>query len=427
MKVLLVGSGGREHALAWKIAQSPMLTKLYAAPGNAGISQHAECVPIASDNISGLLEFALREKIDLTVVGPEVPLVAGIGDVFRENGLLLFGPSKETALLEGSKAFSKDIMTKYGVPTAGYEVFTNVKEAKHYVIEAEMPVVIKADGLAAGKGVVICDTAEHAVATLTQMMEEKCFGDAGSKVIIEKKLEGEELSILVLTDGKKIVPLASARDHKRAYDHDRGPNTGGMGAFSPSMKIPESEIGEIIDIAVRPILEGMARDGMPYRGVLYAGIMLTKEGPFVLEYNCRFGDPETEVILPRLKSDLLPVLVQIANGCLDTESLEWYERACLTVVMASGGYPGSYTKGLLIRGLETVKDQPDVAVFHAGTAFNAEKQVVTAGGRVLAVTAWGDTLKAAHERVYQVITQIQFEGGFCRRDIGQKAIALHMI
>ncbi len=427
MKVLLIGSGGREHALAWKIAQSPMLTKLYAAPGNAGIGELAECVSIAPDNIRGLLEFALREKIDLTVVGPEVPLVAGIGDVFRENGLLIFGPSSETALLEGSKAFSKDIMTRCGVPTAAYEIFTNVKEAKHYVIEAEMPLVIKADGLAAGKGVVICDSSEHAVATLTQMMEEKIFGDAGAKVVIEKKLEGEELSILVLTDGKKIIPLASARDHKRAYDHDRGPNTGGMGAFSPSMKIPESEMGGIIDIAVRPILEGMAKDGTPYRGVLYAGIMMTKDGPFVLEYNCRFGDPETEVILPRLKSDLLPVLVQVANGCLEIQSLEWYDKACITVVMASGGYPGAYKKGFPIRGLEVAKGQKDVAVFHAGTALNAEKQIVTAGGRVLAVTAWGDTLKAAYERVYQVITQIQFEGGFCRRDIGQKAIALHMI
>ncbi len=427
MKVLLIGSGGREHALAWKISQSPLLTKLYAAPGNAGISQLAECVPIESSDIQGLLEFALREKIDLTVVGPEVPLVAGIGDVFRENGLLLFGPSKEAALLEGSKAFSKEIMTKYGVPTAAYEIFTNANEAKHYVIEAEMPLVIKADGLAAGKGVVICESSEHAVATLTQMMEEKIFGDAGSKVIIEKKLEGEELSILVLTDGKKIIPLASARDHKRVYDHDRGPNTGGMGAFSPSMKIPESEMGGIIDIAVRPILQGMALDGMPYRGVLYAGIMMTKEGPFVLEYNCRFGDPETEVILPRLRSDLLPVMTQVANGCLEMESLEWYDKACITVVMASGGYPGAYKKGFTIQGLDTVKGQPDIAVFHAGTAFNAQKQVVTAGGRVLAVTAWGDTLKAAHERAYQVIEKINFEGGFCRRDIGQKAIALHMI
>ena len=422
MKVLLVGSGGREHALAWKIAQSPLLTKLYAAPGNAGISEHAECVVIAADNVEGLLEFALREKIDLTVVGPEVPLVAGIWDRFNEKGLKVFGPSQETALLEGSKAFSKDVMTKFGVPTADYEIFTNVKEAKHYTIEAEMPVVIKADGLAAGKGVVICDSSEQAVAALTQMMDEKIFGEAGSKVIIEQKLEGEELSVLVLTDGDKIIPLASARDHKRAYDHDRGPNTGGMGAFSPSMKIPEREIGGIIDIALRPIIDGMALDGTPYRGVLYAGIMMTKDGPFVLEYNCRFGDPETEVILPRLKSDLLPVLMQIAEGHLETETLEWYDKACITVVMASGGYPGSYEKGFPIRGLEASKGKPDVAVFHAGTAFNADKQVVTAGGRVLAVTAWGDTLKAAHDRVYQVTEQIHFDGGFCRRDIGQKAI-----
>jgi len=422
MKVLLIGSGGREHALAWKLSQSPLLTKLYAAPGNAGISELAECVSIAADNIRGLLQFALAEKIDLTVVGPEVPLVDGIGDVFRENGLLLFGPSRDTALLEGSKAFSKEIMTKYGVPTAAYEIFTNVKEAKHYVIESEMPLVIKADGLAAGKGVVICESSEHAVATLTQIMEEKIFGDAGSKVIIEKKLEGEELSILVLTDGKKIVPLASARDHKRAYDHDRGPNTGGMGAFSPSMKIPESEMGGIIDIAVRPVVEGLTRDGIPYRGVLYAGIMMTAEGPFVLEYNCRFGDPETEVILPRLKSDLLPVLAQVANGSLESESLEWHDKACITVVMASGGYPGSYSKGFPIRGLDAVKGQPDAVVFHAGTAWNEQKQVVTSGGRVLAVTAWGDTLKAAHERVYQMTAKINFDGGFCRRDIGQKAI-----
>lgn len=427
MRVLLVGSGGREHALAWKIAQSPLLTKLYAAPGNAGISQYAECVSIAPDNIRGLLEFALREKIDLTVVGPEVPLVEGIWDTFHEKGLKVFGPSRDTALLEGSKAFSKDIMTKYGVPTADYEVFTNVKEAKHYAIESEMPVVIKADGLAAGKGVVISESSEHAVATLTQMMEEKIFGDAGAKVIIEKKLEGEELSVLVLTDGKKIIPLASARDHKRAYDHDRGPNTGGMGAFSPSMKIPDSEIEGIIDLAVRPVIEGMAKDGMPYRGVLYAGIMMTQEGPFVLEYNCRFGDPETEVILPRMKSDLLPVLMQIAEGSLEVESLEWHDKACITVVMASGGYPGSYSKGFPIQGLEAAKGQPDAAIFHAGTAFNEQGQVVTAGGRVLAVTAWGDTLKVAHERAYQLTAKIHFEGGFCRRDIGQKAIVPHLI
>jgi phosphoribosylamine--glycine ligase len=427
MKVLLIGSGGREHALAWKIAESPLLTKLYAAPGNAGIAQHAECVSIAPDNIRGLLEFALKEKIDLTVVGPEAPLVAGISDKFREKGLKVFGPSSPAALLEGSKAFSKEMMTKFGVPTAPYEVFTNVKEAKHYAIEAEMPVVIKADGLAAGKGVVICDSSEQAVATLTQMMEEKVFGDAGAKVVIEKKLEGEELSVLVLTDGKKIIPLASARDHKRAYDHDQGPNTGGMGAFSPSMKIPEQEIGGIINIAIRPISDGLAKEGIPYRGVLYAGLMMTKDGPFVLEYNCRFGDPETEAILPRLKSDLLTVMDQIADGRLEIETLQWHERACITVVMASGGYPGSYEKGFPIHGLESVRNQPEVVVFHAGTSFNEQKQIVTSGGRVLAVTALGENLRTAHERAYQAISKIHFQGGFCRRDIGQKAIALHMI
>ncbi len=422
MKVLLIGSGGREHALAWKIAQSPKLTKLYAAPGNAGIAQLAECVPVAADDIDGLLAFALREKIDLTVVGPEVPLVAGIYDRFFAQGLKLFGPSMETALLEGSKVFSKEIMTKYGVPTADYEVFTNVNEAKHYVIEIDMPVVIKADGLAAGKGVVICQSSEQAVATLSQMMEEKIFGAAGSKVVIEKCLEGEEISVLVLTDGKKILPLASARDHKRAYDHDQGPNTGGMGAYSPSTSITSAEIQAIIDLAVRPVIDGLARDGMPYRGVLYAGVMMTKDGPFVLEYNCRFGDPETEVILPRMKSDLLPVMQEIAEGRLTIDQLEWTEKACMTVVMASGGYPGTYAKGFPIRGLESAEGQTDVMVFHAGTTFDAAKQVVTSGGRVLAVTALGETLKAAHDRAYQLVSNIHFEGGFCRRDIGQKGI-----
>ncbi len=422
MKVLLVGSGGREHALAWKIAQSPLLKKLYVAPGNAGIAGCAECIPIASDNVDALLEFALKEKIDLTVVGPESPLVAGIWDKFNAKGLKVFGPSHDTAMLEGSKAFSKDLMSKYGVPTANYEIFTNVKEAKHYVIEAEMPIVVKADGLAAGKGVVICDTSEQAVNALTQMMDEKIFGDAGSKVVVEKKLEGEEVSVLVLTDGEKIIPLATARDHKRAYDHDRGPNTGGMGAFSPSLQIQENEVNEIIDIAIRPIIEGLAKDGMPYHGILYAGLMLTKEGPFVLEYNCRFGDPETEAILPRLKSDLLSVMVQIANGRLESETLDWHEKACMTVVVASRGYPGAYTKGFPIHGLETARGKEDVIIFHAGTAWNAEKQIVTAGGRVLAVTALGENLRAAHDRVYQTLSQIHFEGSFYRRDIGHKVI-----
>jgi phosphoribosylamine---glycine ligase len=290
MKVLIVGSGGREHALAWKISQSPLLTKLYAAPGNAGIAKIAECHPIESENIAALLEFAKQEKIDLTVVGPESPLVAGIVDEFQKAGLKIFGPSKDAALLEGSKAYAKDQMTKFGIPTADYEVFSNINEAKHFCVETEMPVVIKADGLAQGKGVVICDSSQEAVSTLTRMMEEGIFGDAGKRIVIEKKLEGEEVSILALSDGEKIIPLASAQDHKRAYDADRGPNTGGMGAYSPCPFISDEKFNEIIDLAIRPMIRGLAHDGIPYRGVLYAGIMITKNGPYVLEYNCRFGD-----------------------------------------------------------------------------------------------------------------------------------------
>lgn len=427
MKVLLIGAGGREHALAWKIAQSPRLTKLYCAPGNAGIAKQAECVKINPDDIDGLLKFALQEKIDLTVVGPESPLVAGIYDRFHEKGLKVFGPPKAAALLEGSKAFSKDMMNKFGIPTAHYEIFTNVKEAKQYAIEAEMPVVIKADGLAAGKGVVICDKSEQAVVALTEIMEKKIFGDAGNKVVIEQKLEGEELSVLVLTDGETIIPLAGARDHKRAYDYDRGPNTGGMGAYSPSQQFDEAALENLITGTVRPMVAGLKREGTPYRGVLYAGLMLTKSGPYVLEYNCRFGDPETEVILPRMRSDILPVLAEIADGKLQTKALEWHDKACITVVMASGGYPGSYTKGIPITGLEAVAPMKDVVVFHAGTSFGSQKEIVTAGGRVLAVTALGDNLRDAHKRVYQAVNRIHYEGGFFRRDIGQKAIALHMI
>ncbi|HOE68666.1 MAG TPA: phosphoribosylamine--glycine ligase [Candidatus Omnitrophota bacterium] len=422
LKVLLVGGGGREHALAWKIAQSPKLAKLYCAPGNAGIAKHAECVNVSSDDLDGLLKFAVDNKIDLTVVGPELPLVAGIYDKFHARGLKVFGPSAKMAMLEGSKSFSKDVMNRFGVPTAAYEVFTHAKEAMHYAVETEMPVVIKADGLAAGKGVVMCDTSEQAVAALSGIMEKKVFGAAGDKVVIEQKLEGEELSILVLTDGETILPLASARDHKRAYEHDRGPNTGGMGAYSPSAQFDEASIGTIIDKTVRPIIDGLRKEGTPYRGVLYAGLMMTKDGPYVLEYNCRFGDPETEVILPRLKTDLLPVMMEIAGGKLRHRSLQWHEKSCITVVMASGGYPGACQKGFPIRGLPAAEAVPDVVVFHAGTAFNEKKEVVTAGGRVLAVTALGDSLRAACETAYQAIHQIHFEGGFFRRDIGRRAI-----
>lgn len=422
MKVLIVGSGGREHALAWKISQSPLLTKLYCAPGNAGIAQVAECVAIESEDIQGLLSFAKREAIDLTVVGPEAPLVAGISDIFEKENLKVFGPSKAASQLEGSKAFSKDQMAKFGIPTADYEVFTNVNEAKHFCIESEMPMVIKADGLAAGKGVVICDNTQDAVAALTKMMVEGVFGEMGKKVVIEKKIEGEEVSILAFSDGEKIIPLASSQDHKRAYDYDKGPNTGGMGAYSPCPFVNEEKFNQIIDIAVRPMIEGMAKEGMPYRGLIYAGIMLTKDGPFVLEYNCRFGDPEAQAVLPRMKSDLLPILAQIAGGGLTTDKLEWHSKACLAIVVASGGYPGFYHKGFPIQGIDTTARQEDVFVFHAATAKNARNEFATSGGRVLAVTVLGETLKAAHDRAYTQVAHIHFEGSFYRRDIGRKAL-----
>lgn len=422
MKVLVIGSGGREHVLAWKIAQSPLLTKLYAAPGNAGIADLAQCVALSPDDIRGLLDFALREQIDLTVVGPESPLVAGIVDRFQEEGLKIFGPTQAAALLEGSKAFAKEQMSKFGIPTAPYEIFSNMNEAKHYVIETEMPVVIKADGLAQGKGVMICESSQAAVGALTQMMTEGIFQAAGKKVVVEKMLEGEELSILALSDGVKVMALASAQDHKRAYDNDRGPNTGGMGAYSPCPLVSEEKMREVVDLVIGPMIRGMAREGTPYRGVLYAGMMLTRSGPFVLEYNCRFGDPEAQAILPRLKSDLVPVLAEIADGHLATETLEWSEKACLAIVMASGGYPGLYHKGFPIQGMEAVSRQEDLFVFHAGTSRNEKEAYVTAGGRVLAVTALGENLRAAHDRAYQAIAQIRFTDGFYRKDIGRRAL-----
>ncbi len=422
MKVLMVGSGGREHVMAWKIAQSPLLTKLFVAPGNAGIAQIAECPSIPADDLPALLDFAKKEKIGLTVVGPEAPLVAGIVDEFQKEGLAIFGPSKAAALLEGSKAFAKDQMTKFGIPTAEYEVFSNINEAKHYVIETEMPVVIKADGLAQGKGVMICESSQEAVAALTRIMAEGIFAHAGNKVVVEKKLEGEELSVLAISDGEKIIPLATAQDHKRAYDHDRGPNTGGMGAYSPCPFVSDEKTAEIVDRVIRPMVRGMAREGLSYRGVLYAGVMLTKTGPYVLEYNCRFGDPEAQAILPRLKSDLLPVLSQVAEGSLSQESLEWHEKACISIVLASGGYPGFYHKGYVIHGIEKFQDQQEMVIFHAGTALNTSGHFITSGGRVLAVTALGENLKGAHDKAYSAINQIHFEGGFYRRDIGGRAL-----
>jgi len=422
MKVLLIGSGGREHALAWKISKSPLLTKLYAAPGSAGIAQLAECVNLKTEDIEGLLAFAREQSIDLTVVGPEGPLALGIVDRFEKEGLKIFGPSREAAQLEASKAFAKNRMSQFGIPTARHEVFTHINEAKHYVIESEMPLVIKADGLAAGKGVVICHNAQEAVEALNSMMTQQTFGEAGAKVVIEECLEGEEFSILAVTDGERILPLASAQDHKRAYDYDRGPNTGGMGAYSPCPQVSEERFQEMVNLAIRPMVDGLRKSGVRFRGVLYAGIMNTKEGPYVLEYNARFGDPETQAILPRLKSDLLQVMKEVADGQLLIPSLEWYDKSCLTVVLASEGYPGHYKKGSPIAGLEGLPVSDSAVVFHAGTARDNSGKWITDGGRILAVSALGDTLKTAYDLAYQTLEKIRAAGTFYRRDIGKRAL-----
>ena len=422
MKVLLVGSGGREHALAWKIRQSPFLSKLYAAPGNAGIAEMAECVAIPAEDLEALARFAQEKEIDLTVVGPEIPLAEGIVDRFQSEGLRIFGPTRAAAQLESSKIFAKERMVGAGIPTADYKVFSDAAEAKRYLVESEPPFVIKADGLAAGKGVVVADTCEEAVQAVTQFMEEKKLGEAGRRVLIEEKLEGEELSLLVLTDGENLIPFASAQDHKRHLDMDRGPNTGGMGAYSPCPFLSKENLNKVIDKTVRPILQEMLRQKIVYRGVLYAGLILTKNGPFVLEYNARFGDPETQAVLPRLKSDLLPLLLEIAEGRFPSGPLDWDDRSSLNVVMAAPGYPGTYEKGTVIAGLESLHDRPDQFVFHAGTARDEEKKIITSGGRVLSVTALGENLKAAQEKAYQAIYQIRFEGAQFRKDIGRKAL-----
>lgn len=422
MKVLLIGSGGREHALAWKIRQSPFLSKLYAAPGNAGIAEIAECVAVPPEDLEGLVRFAREKEIDLTVVGPEASLARGIVDRFQAEGLKVFGPTQAAAEIETSKIFAKELMVRSGVPTAEFKIFNEAAQAKHYLVESEPPFVIKADGLAAGKGVVVASSCEEAVQVVTKFMEEKSLGESGARVIIEERLEGEELSVLVLTDGENIIPLASAQDHKRLLDRDRGPNTGGMGAYSPCPFLSQENFYKVLDKTIRPILQVMAKEGRPYRGVLYAGLMLTKNGPYVLEYNARFGDPETQAILPRLKSDLLPLLLEIAEGRFPHKELEWNEDYSLNVVLASAGYPENYQKGAVITGLETLAGKEDVFVFHAGAGRNERGELVTAGGRVLSVTALGTTLKAAQEKAYQAVYQIRFEGVHFRKDIGRRAL-----
>ena len=421
MKVLVVGGGGREHALVWKIAQSPKVAKIYCAPGNAGISEQATIVPIKANDLNNLLEFALKEKIDLTVVGPEDPLTQGIVDLFKSKDLFIFGASKKAAEIEGSKAFSKEMMKKYHIPTAFYGVFDTQKEAVKYIQKQGAPIVVKADGLAAGKGVIICKTVEEAIQSVDKIMAEKIFGEAGNRVVIEEYLIGEEASYIAFTDGKTILPMASSQDHKPIFDEDQGPNTGGMGAYSPAPVVTKEVHERIIEKVLRPIIYGMGEEGRPYQGVLYAGLMIHDGHPKVLEFNARFGDPETQPVLMRMKGDIVPILEACMKGTLSQHRIEWDQRPSVCVVMASKGYPGDYEKGKVIEGLKEVSRMEGVFVFHAGTAFK-DGQMVTNGGRVLGVTGLGEDIPRAIERTYQAVKKISWEGVHYRMDIGQKAL-----
>ncbi|QSV46155.1 phosphoribosylamine--glycine ligase [Geobacter benzoatilyticus] len=421
MKVLVVGGGGREHALVWKIAQSPLVEKVYCAPGNPGIGTIAENVPLAVDDLPGLLAFAMEREIGLTVVGPELPLSLGIVDLFEEHGLLIFGARRNAAIIEASKAFSKDLMKKYGVPTAAYDVFTEVEPAVAFIDKVGVPIVIKADGLAAGKGVIIAQSRDEAVATVTDMLSGNSFGSAGSRVVIEEFLVGEEASFLAFTDGKTIIPLASAQDHKAVFDGDKGPNTGGMGAYSPAPVVtPEIHDFAMAEVMKRTV-DGMAAEGRPYRGVLYAGLMINGNDVKVLEFNARFGDPECQPLLMRMKSDIVPVLLGVARGDLSGVAVQWQDKAAVCVVMAAGGYPGDYRKGDVIRGLSEAAAIDDLYVFHAGTA-EKNGAVVTSGGRVLGVTGLGATVKEAIDRAYEGVGKISWDGVQFRNDIGAKAL-----
>jgi phosphoribosylamine--glycine ligase len=421
MKILVIGSGGREHALVWKIAQSPLVEKVYCAPGNPGIGLLAENVALKVEDLQGLLQFAEKEGIGLTVVGPELPLSLGIVDLFEEHGLKIFGARKNAAFIEASKAFAKDLMKKYQVPTAAYEVFTEVEPAVAFIDRIGTPIVIKADGLAAGKGVVIAQTREEAVATVNDMLSGRSFGDAGARVVIEEFLRGEEASFLAFTDGKNIVPLASAQDHKAVFDGDKGPNTGGMGAYSPAPVVTPAIHERVMKEVMGRTVDGMAAEGRPYRGVLYAGLMIDGDAIKTLEFNARFGDPECQPLLMRMKSDLVPVLMAVASGDISKVEIEWHDKAAVCVVMAAQGYPGDYRKGDEIAGLEKASELGDLFVFHAGTAMRDSK-CVTNGGRVLGVTALGDTVKSAIGRVYDGVAAITWSGVHYRSDIGRKAI-----
>lgn len=421
MKVLVIGSGGREHSLVWKIAQSPKISKIFCAPGNPGISEIAECIEISPDKTDQLCEFAVKEKIDLTVIGPEAPLVDGIVDLFSKNNLKVFGPNQKAAILENSKVFAKSLMRKHGIPTAGFRHFDNHGEARNYILSKESAIVVKADGLCKGKGVYVCKDQNEALQAIDAIMLDKIFGSAGEKIIIEECLIGEEVSILAFTDGKTIVSMESSQDHKTIYDGDKGPNTGGMGAYSPVPLMTEELYYKVEAEILVPTVHAMNREGRPYKGVLYIGLMITPSGPKVLEYNIRLGDPEAQALLVRMKSDIVPIMLATITGELDTVELDWSSQESVCVVMASEGYPGSYANGKEIRGLDLLKEQKDINVFHAGTKFENGK-LLTNGGRVLNVVACGDSIKEAQKKAYEAINKISFDGAYYRKDIGSKAI-----
>lgn len=421
MNILLVGSGGREHALAWKIAKSPMVGKVFCAPGNAGISRVAECVAIDAGDMDALAAFARENAVDLTVVGPEAPLAAGIVDRFEKQGLKIFGPGKKAAELESSKSFAKRLMQRYNIPTAAGKAFTRFESARDYIEKTSPPMVVKADGLAAGKGVVVCRSREAALEALDAMMNQDSFGEAGRKVVIEECLSGEEASFIALTDGENVLALPPSQDHKAVRDNDEGPNTGGMGAYSPPPVVDAGMRQKIMDQVMIPTVRAMAAEGRPYKGVLYAGLMIERDRVRVVEFNARFGDPETQPLMMRLKSDIVPLMTAVVDGGLDKAAIEVDDRPAVCVVMAAAGYPGAYEKGMPIEGLAEVQKMKEVAVFHSGTALKDERFVVS-GGRVLGVTALGSSIYKAIEKAYEAVSRIEWEGVHYRRDIGQKAV-----
>ncbi len=422
MRILVVGGGGREHALCWALENSPLVQELICAPGNAGIARHAECVPVNAEDVEALTALARDRKVDFVVVGPEVALCKGLTDSLKAAGIKSFGPSAAAAQLEGSKGFMKDICREFGIPTAKYGRFSDLEKALAFVRAQGAPIVIKADGLAAGKGVVVAQTLEEAETATRAILSEEAFGKAGAEVVIEAFMEGEEVSFFVLVDGEAALPLASAQDHKRAFDGDEGPNTGGMGAYSPAPALTPALADQVMREIIRPTIDGMKARGCPYKGVLYAGLMLTDEGPKLVEYNVRFGDPECQVLMLRLKSDLLPALMACSDGLLRNVDLRWHDNAALTVVMAAKGYPGGYEKGSVISGLDALQDDPDLVVFHAGTKAGTNGAVLANGGRVLNVTALGSSIGAAQKRAYDAVDRIDWTEGFYRRDIGWRAI-----